>query len=141
MKTALDTNIISAIWMGEPSAPKVASALTEAKGRGSLIVSAPAYAECLANPVYSVDQIRGFFETAAIALDLQMRNSVWTEAGLRFRQYANRRKLVAAEQPRRILADFLIGAHALLQADCLMTMDVRYYRTHFPELQLYPIEE
>jgi predicted nucleic acid-binding protein len=141
MKTALDTNIFSALWQGEPSVNVVSVALREAKRQGSLVVSPPAYAESLANPVYSLEQIHAFFETTKITLDRQLMDEVWTEAGLRYGRYAVRRKQASGEPPRRILADFLIGAHALLQADCLMTLDVRYYRQYFPELRLYPIGE
>jgi predicted nucleic acid-binding protein len=66
---------------------------------------------------------------------------LWQLAGDRFALYAERRRSSGAETPRRILADFLIGAHALLRADSLMTFDTGFYARNYPELMLYRVEE
>jgi predicted nucleic acid-binding protein len=40
---------------------------------------------------------------------------------------------------RRLLADFLIGAHAHIRGYCLLSLDERLYRTAFPALRLETI--
>jgi predicted nucleic acid-binding protein len=140
MKTALDTNILSTIWSGQPMEAAARVALNAASRRGFLVISPFAYAEALAHPSYSEEQIQRFLAITGISVDFAIAEPVWIEAGRRYRDYAVRRRQATREQPRRILADFLVGAHALLQADQLMTFDIRMYRTNFPELRLYPIE-
>jgi predicted nucleic acid-binding protein len=141
MKTALDTNILSAMWSREPSTPRLAFALDKAMQQGTLVLSPPAFAECLAHPFFTEAQIESFLADTGITVELRLLDEVWPLAGRRYRQYAERRRQFHAEPPRRILADFLVGAHALLQADQLITLDVKFYRTNYPELRLYPIEE
>jgi predicted nucleic acid-binding protein len=37
-------------------------------------------------------------------------------------------------EPFGVLADFLIGAHALVQADCILSRDLGVYKTYFSNL-------
>jgi hypothetical protein len=43
---------------------------------------------------------------------------------------------IIGERPKRLLADLVIGAHALIHADRLMTLDPARYRHDFPEFKL-----
>jgi len=51
MRTAIDTNVISALWSGEPASNGIAALLGEAQKEGGLAISAPVYVELLAYPV------------------------------------------------------------------------------------------
>jgi len=42
-------------------------------------------------------------------------------------------------EPRRILADFLIGAHATVNGYKLLTMDAGVYRAGFPRLAVVEV--
>lgn len=115
--------------------------MTTAKREGTLLVSPPVYAESLAHPFYAEPQIMHFYARSGIVIDFPLPETVWTEAGRRYAMFAARKRTQSMEGPRRILADFVIGAHVLLQCNRLMTLDAAFYRRHFPELRLYPIGE
>src|SRR5580704_16554508 len=136
MRTAIDTNIISALWTGEPSANNIAAILARSSDAGILTVAAPAYAELLAYPGATPEFVDGFLESTRAVVDFRLDEAIWREAGLRFAKYASRRRSSRAGAPRRLLADFIIGAHALLSADRLLTLDVQLYARDFPDLKL-----
>jgi hypothetical protein len=92
------------------------------------------YAELLAYPK-ATESFVNEFPTEAIAVDFEFQPPLWLEAGRRFARYAKRRR--SAHQGRkRLLADFIIGSHALAQADRFMTLDPKRYERDFPELKL-----
>ena len=49
---------------------------------------------------------------------------------------AQRRRRSKGVEAKRMLADFIVGAHAMLRADRLFTLDNERYATAFPELTL-----
>jgi predicted nucleic acid-binding protein len=136
MRTAIDTNVISALWTGEPSAEKLAAILARAGRAGALTIAAPAYAELLAYPGATPEFVDGFLASTGVLTDFRLDEAIWREAGLRFSKYAARRRSSRAGAPRRLLADFIIGAHALLRSDRLLTLDVLLYKQDFPELKI-----
>lgn len=141
MRTAVDTNVFSALLSGDPdSAPEARVALGEAAGKGALLVSPAVYAELVAGRDSEV--VDNFFSDKGIDVDWNLGADVWRTAGARYGTYARaRRQQRGDEGPRRILADFLIGAHALHLAHALLTSDTSIYGTYFPELEIISLQD
>ena len=142
MITALDTNVLVALLGGtEEEARAARLSLSGARGRGTLVVSAPVYAELVAAPGRGVEAVDAFLGHARIGVDWTLSEGVWRAAAIAFRGYAERRRSQPGDSgPRRILADFVIGAHALHSASALLTLDQGLYRAAFPKLQVLTTE-
>jgi predicted nucleic acid-binding protein len=135
MTTAIDTNVLVALWNEDNTLNTLArSALDAALGRGSLVIAAPVFAELLAAPSRNEAFLDSFCRETGISVDWNLHETVWRAAGRAFRTYVERRKTQRGTGPRRILADFLIGAHALQNGFRLLTLDERLYRAAFPRL-------
>ena len=137
MTTAIDTNVLVSLWGSEPRLSETARiALDSAMEEGPLVVSAPVFAELMAAPGTTEDVLAEFCSSMGVEIEWQIGEEVWREAGRAYGSYARRRRRSGDTHPRRILADFLIGAHALVNEYALLTMDKSLYRTAFPLLQL-----
>jgi predicted nucleic acid-binding protein len=136
VRTAVDTNVISALWSREPSASRMVQLLGRAQSEGGLVIAAAVYAELLAHPGATGQFVDEFLISTRIALDFDLGESVWRDAAGRFATYAERRRRSGGGSPKRLLVDFLIGAHAALKADRLLTLDANRYREDFPNLRL-----
>jgi hypothetical protein len=140
MTTAIDTNVIVALWDRDTGLNSAAqSALDAALGRGGLIIAAPVFAELLACPGRDQAFLDMFFQDAGIAIDWNLDEATWRTAGRAFQAYAARRRRQGEPGPRRILADFVIGAHALQKGYYLLTLDDRLYQAAFPGLKIVSI--
>lgn len=154
MTTAVDTNILLDVLLPDaPHAEESEVALTEAATAGALVVSEPVYAE-LAAYLTERSRLKSFLQDTGIRLEasneevLRLAGEAWGE----YRQRRPRRlacpecgtaqdvrcsQCAALFQLRQhVVADFVIGAHAMLKADSLLTRDRGYYSTYFPELAL-----
>ena len=85
MTTAIDTNVIVALWDGDPSLSSAAqSALDVALGRGTLTTAATVFAELMAAPGRSESFLDSFFRETGINIDWVLDESVWRTAGRAF---------------------------------------------------------
>ena len=154
MITAIDTNILLDILIpGAPHGETSKLWLDEANERGALIISEVVYSE-LASQFDSQEELDSFLEDTAIHLTPSTRKALY-EAGKAWKIYSSQRSeklqcpqcgkilTVKCEEcgttiPRRqhLLSDFLVGGHALVQTNILLTRDRGYYKTYFPELTL-----
>ncbi len=140
MTTAIDTNVIIALWDRDPTMSSAAqTALEAAFHHGGLVVAAPVLAELLAAPGRTEAFVDSFVKDTAIAVEWDLDEMVWRAAARAFQRYAERRRKQRDSGTRRILADFMIGAHAKTRGYRLLTLDERVYRAAFPELVIETI--
>ena len=137
MGTAIDTNVISALWDASDTLYKTAqAALEEAQKGGSLAICGAVHAELLAAPGRTEEFVDKFCEEAGIVVEWELGERVWRVAGTAFQHYAARRRKQKDGHARRILTDFLIGAHAVVGGYRLLTLDAGIYQAAFPRLRI-----
>jgi len=136
VRTAIDTNIISAIWSGSAPSGQAASALAQAANEGALVICAPVYVELLAYPNATAAYLDRFLTNTRVEVDFDIDEPVWRETAQRFANYAHRRRKSGGGEAKRLVVDFIIGAHASLYADRLITLDPHRFTKDFPKLRL-----
>ena len=128
MITFVDTNILLDVFLPDPVHGESSSAaLEKAFHEGSLIVNEIVYAE-LAPQFDSrklLNDVLGKLGIQMVIADTEIAFSAG-ETWKAYRKTGGKRD--------RIIADFLIGAHALLKADRLLTRDRGFYKDYFKRL-------
>lgn len=129
MKTAVDSSVLFDIVKGAPGAAKAQAALEAALMRGSLCVCAVVVAE-LGRYFKQGQDLQDFLADCQIDYD-PIGAPAALEAARIMRDYAKNKG------PRdRVAPDFLIGAHALMQTDALLSNDSGFFRHYFGKLQV-----
>lgn len=141
MTISIDSNVLATIWSKtDPLNGVTADALEEARDRAELIVCGFVYAELLAAQ-RSTELLDRWLRSAAITVDWEMDQDVFRSAGTAFSSYVERRRGVRTkDEPRRMLTDFLIGAHAEVRGYSVMTRDKRIFRAAFPKLPIVRLD-
>ena len=140
MAIAIDTNILVTLLDGEVEWEAAAQrSLEKAADSGGLVICGAVFAELLAHPRKTEAFLMEFCSETGISIDWSMDEAIWRSAGRAYVRYAKNRRRQRAGSPRRILTDFIIGAHAVENRHPLLTADSRVYRSAFPKLKLFSI--
>jgi predicted nucleic acid-binding protein len=129
MITSVDTSVLIAIARHESDAEAWVDVLVEAHGRGELVICDVVVAEYFA---VLLDEDKFRESVAALGLSFSATSLESARlAGSIFKQY--RREGGPREH---LLPDFLIGAHAQIQANRIAAIDRGYLRRYFPRLRV-----
>lgn len=133
----LDSNVLQALIDTQHAFHTAALELFEREQRisSAMMICPVVYTEAHSFPMFQADLYLEFLADADISIDWQIPEQTWILAGLAQIEYHKRRRKSGVLEQRRLIADFVIGAHAIARDATLLSFD-KGYRISFPTLEL-----
>ena len=154
MKAAVDSNVLLDVLLADETfCERSKKLLNEYSEKSDLIICDAAYAE-IASQFVSENEMKGFLSDTGIRFVggnrevLHLAGSLWRESVKSRRSViqcpgSGREMAITCEScgkplrmRQRILTDFVIGAHAIINAEVLLTRDRGFYRKYFKGLRI-----
>ena len=133
MITAVDTNILLDVFLPDKKFASDSSKLLKlAYDEGALVICDIVYAELV--PQF---EERSILDSTLTTINVSLSSvdkDVAFLAGERWKVYRK-----SGGERKRIITDFLIGAHAMVKAERFLTRDRGFYKSCFPDLKIFSL--
>lgn len=131
---AIDSSVLIDLLADGPHADAAEACLRQCLSAGPVVVCDIALAE-ICGALHDGAEAMAVLEDMSIRFSpLEAKSAL--RAGEMQRRYRQRNDGLLQDSTRRAAPDFLIGAHALLQCNGLITRDDRFFRDYFKGLKL-----
>ena len=131
---AIDSSVLIDLLVDDPRADAAEACLRLALSSGPVVVCDVVVSEVTAGLGHGSEVMDALEDMGLRFLPLDQRAAI--RAGEMQRKYKQRLRDSVTGLAQRTIPDFLVGAHAMLQCDALITRDEGFFRDYFKGLKV-----